>query len=34
VGRAASFGCVVLADAALEDLYRRIRPGTPVEIEA
>ena len=34
VGRAASFGCVVLDDGALEDLYERIRPGTPVDIEA
>jgi lipoprotein-anchoring transpeptidase ErfK/SrfK len=34
VGRAASFGCVVLTDAALRDLFRRIQPGTPVEIQA
>jgi lipoprotein-anchoring transpeptidase ErfK/SrfK len=34
VGRPASFGCVVLGDAALRDLYRRVRPGTPVEIVA
>lgn len=34
VGRAASFGCVVLTDTALKDLFRRIQPGTPVEITA
>lgn len=34
VGRAASFGCVVLADAALRDLFRRVQPGTPVDIRA
>jgi lipoprotein-anchoring transpeptidase ErfK/SrfK len=34
VGRAASFGCVVLTDAALADLFRRIQPGTPVDIQA
>jgi lipoprotein-anchoring transpeptidase ErfK/SrfK len=34
VGRAASFGCVVLDADALRDLYRRVRPGTPVEIVA
>lgn len=34
VGRAASFGCVVLDDAALADIFRRIQPGTPVDIRA
>jgi lipoprotein-anchoring transpeptidase ErfK/SrfK len=34
VGRASSFGCVVLADGALATLYRTARPGTPVEIRA
>jgi lipoprotein-anchoring transpeptidase ErfK/SrfK len=34
VGRAASFGCVVLSDDALADLFERIQPGTPVDIQA
>ncbi|MEW6583732.1 MAG: L,D-transpeptidase, partial [Actinomycetota bacterium] len=32
VGRAASYGCVVLGDRALRALFASVRPGTPVEI--